>query len=76
MQNEIKFNKIIAKIPSDLHVYIQDKVFDAYDKELKDYEVWKRKMLLEDKVQVPDINVDNQVPIDDIFQEGQSSHEW
>jgi hypothetical protein len=46
--DEIKFNRILNKIPDDLKVYVQLKTFEQYEKEMKDFETWKLKYFSED----------------------------
>lgn len=41
---EIKYNKVIKKIPEELHVYVQPSVFQQFHKELDGYEKWKKLM--------------------------------
>ena len=66
----------MSKIPRELHVYVQDKVFDQYKKEMVEFEQWKSKIEEEGKFKFPEVNVDNQTPLDDIFQEGKVSEDW
>ncbi len=58
------------KIPDELKVYVQDKVFKQFQEALTDYEKWKRNSLKDERNHIlPDINVDNQVPLDEFYEE-------
>jgi hypothetical protein len=46
--DEIKFNRILNKIPDELKVYVQLKTFEQYEKEMKEFEGWKLRNFSED----------------------------
>eukprot|EP00347_Sterkiella_histriomuscorum_P020965 403335778 len=77
-QDQIEFNRIINKVPDDLRVYVQDKVFNQFDKMYQEFDEWQKKHYtqigldwqLNANIQLPDINVDNQIPLDDVYNEG------
>lgn len=43
-KDEIRFNKILAKIPEEHHVYVQESVFNQFKSEAKLFEKWKKKL--------------------------------
>jgi uncharacterized protein YqeY len=54
------FYKILNKIPDDLRVYVQDKVFKQFEDTMSEYEKWKRETLRDgNNPELPDVNVDN-----------------
>lgn len=78
---EIQFNRILAKIPSELHVYVQPKTFEQFNKEMGEYERWKINESDENgrypiTIKLPEVMIENQIPIDDVFQLSSNSSEW
>jgi hypothetical protein len=56
----MRFYKLMNKIPDDLKVYVQDKVFKQFDSTMVEYEKWKRESLKDERNHIlPDIDVDN-----------------
>ena len=37
---QIEFSKIINRIPEELHIYVQDKVFGQFDQMFAEFEEW------------------------------------
>ena len=69
-KDKMMFYKILNKIPDDLRVYVQDKVFKQFEETMSEYEKWKRETLRDgNNPELPDVNVDNQVPLDDIYED-------
>ena len=61
------------KIPDELRVYAQDKIFQQFEENLIDYEKWKKDIIKDDRSHnLPDINVDNQIPLDDVYESSQN----
>ena len=67
-KDKMMFYKILNKIPDDLRVYVQDKVFKQFNDAMSEYEKWKRETFKDgNNHELPEVNVDN--PMDEFYEE-------